>query len=101
MDHFAASGGSYSEFYTESGLDELRKRIKEIEDRLGITAEREKEARAKLFKRKREMVLDRREARKEGIDLQTYYSRQQFWNNALMPKIPKAVLDQYNALGKK
>ena len=51
---------------------DLEERMKVIEDRLGITEEREKQRRADWFRRKRELVLKRREARKAGVTLEQY-----------------------------
>ena len=51
---------------------DLEERMKVIEDRLGITEEREKQRRADWFRRKRELVLKHREARKAGVTLEQY-----------------------------
>ena len=64
MDHFASSGGSWAGYNSRDW--EMERRVKEIEDRLGITAEREKAERAKRYQAMRQLVLDRKKARAEG-----------------------------------
>lgn len=81
------------------GVDgyDLQRRIKHIEDVLGITAAREKQRRMDLYKRRRELVLERREARKQGMTLDQYLSKKQMTTR--IASLPPAILASYNKVG--
>lgn len=92
MDHYANSGGSWAGYSSHSW--EMERRIREIEDRLGITAEREKVQRAKRYQEMRQMVLDRKKARAEGTP---FYKTRYGYTTGL----PKEIWDKYNNMGDK
>lgn len=81
------------------GVDgyDLQRRIQHIEDVLGITAAREKQRRMDWYKRRRELVLERREARKQGMTLDQYLSAKQMTTR--IASLPSSIRSLYDKAG--